>query len=189
MAFPYFSPTLIKFRSKAEIVIGLVPEMMMNLSSSPILVNQTKVRLPGLIIGRFLYLKVLKNPSYFLHNQADQTYEKYLKEPFSVFTLTAKKHQASYSISEKKKRKTRNSSSIPGKILISENAAFCNRRGSACETNEQINWKEVFCNFAALSPKLQNNLNCFLRAFPALRLSATLDGPNPEKLQPSSDML
>ena len=59
--FSYFSPTLIKFRSKAEIVIGLVPEMMMNLSSSPILVNQTKVRLTFLIISNSNQLAKMKN--------------------------------------------------------------------------------------------------------------------------------
>ena len=59
--FSYFSPTLIKFRSKAEIVIGLVPEMMMNLSSSPILVNQTKVRLTFLIIFNSNQLAKMKN--------------------------------------------------------------------------------------------------------------------------------
>ena len=59
--FSYFSPTLIKFRSKAEIVIGLVPEMMMNLSSSPILVNQTKVRLTFLITSNSNQLAKMKN--------------------------------------------------------------------------------------------------------------------------------
>ena len=49
--FSYFCPTLIKFWWREEIVIGAMPEMMMNLFIwPPLAFNQTKVCFPGPII-------------------------------------------------------------------------------------------------------------------------------------------
>ena len=45
--FSHFGPTLIKFRCRGEIVIGAMPEIMMNVAAF----NQTEVRLPVLIIS------------------------------------------------------------------------------------------------------------------------------------------